>query len=112
MQNIINKFKKNCKEHTFHLIAFAIPVLAMLVVYYFKDIAPFGDQMYLRSDCFHQYAPFLQVLQDKLRNFGNFYYSWEFGGGMNYWGLGCPEGQGGPNCPGSGASGVWSEAFL
>ena len=87
MQNIINKFKKNCKEHTFHLIAFAIPVLAMLVVYYFKDIAPFGDQMYLRSDCFHQYAPFLQVLQDKLRNFGNFYYSWEFGGGMNYWGL-------------------------
>lgn len=24
----------------------------------------------------------------------------------------CPEGQGGPNCPGSGAFGVWSEALL
>ncbi len=87
MQTKIDSLKKACVDNIFHILAFIIPVVSMLVIYYFKDIGPFGKEMYLRSDCYHQYAPFLQVLQDKLKNFDSLYYSWEFGGGMNFWGL-------------------------
>jgi uncharacterized membrane protein YfhO len=87
MQKRIESLKKACIKNIFHILAFIIPVVSMLVIYYFKDIGPFGGEMYLRSDCYHQYAPFLQVLQDKFRNFDSLFYSWEFGGGMNFWGL-------------------------
>lgn len=87
MQKKIDLLKKACINNIFHILAFIIPVLSMFVIYYFKDIGPFGGEMYLRSDCYHQYAPFLQVLQDKLKGDGSLFYSWEFGGGMNFWGL-------------------------
>ncbi len=81
----MKNFKDMCMKNKFNYLAFIIPVVSMLVVYFFKDIIPFGEQMYLRSDCYHQYTPFLQVLQDKLRSGGSLFYSWEFGGGMNFW---------------------------
>lgn len=70
-----------------YFLAFILPVLSMLVVYYFKDIFPFGDEMYLRSDCYHQYTPYLQILQDKLRSGGSLFYTWEIGAGMNFIGI-------------------------
>ena len=80
--------KYSDNKNTILLISFILPIIAMLVVYYFKDIVPMafsgGDQMYLRSDCYHQYAPYLQILQDKLRNGGSLLYTWEIGGGMNF----------------------------
>lgn len=72
------------KENKFYLLAFFLPVVSMLVVFAFKGCAPFGDEVYVRSDCYHQYTPFLQVLQEKLRNFDNISYTWKIGGGMNY----------------------------
>lgn len=68
----------------FYLLSFALPVLSMLVVYFFKGIFPFGDQMYLRSDCYHQYTPYLEILEDKLKNGGSLFYTWEIGAGMNF----------------------------
>ena len=53
-------------ENKLYLLAFILPVISMLFVYYFKDVYPFGDQMYLRSDCYHQYAPYLDILKEKL----------------------------------------------
>ena len=47
-------------------------------------IFPFGDQMYLRSDCYHQYTPYLEILQQKLKDGGNLFYTWEIGAGMNF----------------------------
>ena len=38
------------KDNWLYFLAFLLPVLSMLIVYFFKDIAPIGDQMYLRSD--------------------------------------------------------------
>nr|WP_302629188.1 YfhO family protein [uncultured Eubacterium sp.] len=72
------------KDNWLYFLAFLLPVLSMLIVYFFKDIAPFGDQMYLRSDCYHQYTPYLQILQDKLRGGGSLFYTWEIGAGMNF----------------------------
>ncbi len=72
------------KANKFYLLAFILPVVSMLVVFAFKGIAPFGDLTYLRSDCYHQYTPYLQILQDKLRSGGSLLYTWEIGGGMNF----------------------------
>lgn len=72
------------QENWIYFVAFFLPVLSMLIVYFFKDIAPFGDQMYLRSDCWHQYTPYLQILQDKLHSGGSLFYTWEIGAGMNF----------------------------
>ena len=72
------------KANKFYLLAFILPVVSMLVVFAFKGVFPFGTGTYLRSDCYHQYTPYLQILQDKLRSGGNLLYTWEIGGGMNF----------------------------
>lgn len=87
MKKLSNYLKTAYERNKFSVLAFIIPIVSMLIVYYFKDIIPFGEQMYLRSDCYHQYTPFLQILQEKLRGADSLFYSWHFGGGMNFWGL-------------------------
>lgn len=73
-----------CNENKLYFLAFILPVLSMLIVYFIKDVFPFGDQMYLRSDCYHQYTPYLEILKDKLRSGGSLFYTWEIGAGMNF----------------------------
>ncbi len=77
-------FGRWCIENKLYFLAFILPVLSMLIVYLFKGVFPFGDEMYLRSDCYHQYTPYLQMLQDKLRDGGSLFYTWEIGSGMNF----------------------------
>lgn len=71
-------------DNRIYLAAFFLPVLSMLIVYFFKDVYPFGPEMYLRSDNYHQYTPYLQILQDKLSEGGSLFYTWEIGAGMNF----------------------------
>ena len=75
-------FSNWVKDNKFYLLAFLLPVLSMLVVYLVKGI--FGDEMYLRSDCYHQYAPYLEMFQKKLRSGGSLFYTWQIGTGMNF----------------------------
>lgn len=49
-----------------------------------RKIYPFGDNTYLRSDCYHQYTPFLKELYNKLTNGGSLTYSWNIGLGVNF----------------------------
>ncbi len=67
-----------------YLLGFFIPLAIMIVLYMLKNIYPFGDEMYLRSDCYHQYAPFMQEFYNKLHNGGSLLYSWEIGTGSNF----------------------------
>lgn len=67
-----------------YLLGFSIPLAIMIVLYMLKNIYPFGDEMYLRSDCYHQYAPFMQEFYNKLHNGGSLLYSWEIGTGSNF----------------------------
>ncbi len=76
--------KKWYRNNKIYLLAFILPVLSMLVVYFFKDVYPFGDEMYLRSDCYHQYTPYLEILQEKLQSGKSLFYTWEIGAGMNF----------------------------
>ena len=72
------------KANKYYLLAFILPVVSMLIVFALKDIFPFGNLTYLRSDCYHQYTPYLEILQNKLRGGGSLLYTWNIGGGMNF----------------------------
>lgn len=66
------------------IVAFIIPLVILVIIYYMRKIYPFGDNTYLRSDCYHQYAPFMKELYNKLANGESLTYSWNIGMGVNF----------------------------
>lgn len=70
-----------------YLAAFFIPVVVLIITFIENGIWPFGDNCFLRTDLYHQYAPFHQELQRKLTSGGSLFYSWNIGGGTNFWAL-------------------------
>lgn len=56
----------------------------ILTVYAINHIAPFGDRSILWSDLYHQYAPFLKELRDKLLHGDSLFYSWSTGLGKDF----------------------------
>ncbi len=67
-----------------YVLSFILPIISIIIVYILKEVYPFGEEMYLRSDCYHQYAPYFTILQDKLKEGGSLLYTWDIGGGMNF----------------------------
>lgn len=65
-------------------LAFIIPVIIMSVIFIIEGVYPFGEEMYLRSDCYHQYAPFLRQLQRVIQEGGSLSYAWDIGLGSNF----------------------------
>ena len=74
-----NFFKKNLPL----ILAFAIPVITLFVTFATRQIFPFGEEMYLRSDEYHQYAPFLKEFQRILQNGKSLEYTWNIGLGSD-----------------------------
>ncbi len=81
------KFKINWVNLGPYLTAFFVPMIVMLIVCAERGIWPFGDRCFLRTDLYHQYAPFFKELNYKLRTGGSLFYSWDIGGGTNFWSL-------------------------
>ncbi len=67
-----------------YIIAFIIPLIIMAALYIAREIYPFGNNCYLRSDMYHQYAPFFSELWNKLRHGESLTYSWDIGMGTNF----------------------------
>lgn len=67
-----------------YLISFFVPILVMLIIFAGNEIFPFGDRSFLRTDLYHQYAPFFQEYKDKLSNMESLSYSWDIGLGTNF----------------------------
>ncbi len=67
-----------------YLAAFLIPVLVMVIIFIQRGIFPFGEKSFLRTDMYHQYAPFFSEFQYKLQNGGSLLYSWDVGLGVNF----------------------------
>ena len=42
------------------MIAFFVPVLVMICIFAQRGIFPYGERCFLRTDMYHQYAPFSQ----------------------------------------------------
>lgn len=67
-----------------YILAFVIPLIMFIVLYYVREIYPFGENCYLRSDMYHQYAPFFKELKRKLSEGESLLYSWDIGMGTNF----------------------------
>ena len=67
--------------------AFAVPVAVMLIIFAQRGIYPFGEETFLRTDMYHQYAPFFSEFHHKLTEGGSLLYSWDIGMGVNFMAL-------------------------
>lgn len=65
-------------------LAFALPVVSMLIVMLIGGYEPFGDLSMLYSDMYHQYYPFWVEFRDALRSGDSMLYTWNVGLGMDY----------------------------
>ena len=52
-------------------LSFIIPVFIMILIFIQRGIFPFGDESFLRTDMYHQYAPFFSEFKYKLSNGGS-----------------------------------------
>ena len=75
------------KKWNYHALAFAIPVVGMLLVMLVSQYAPFGNYSMLYSDMYHQYYPFFVEFRRALRSGDGLLYTWSVGLGMDYLGL-------------------------
>ncbi len=66
------------------LAAFFVPVIILVVIFAQRGIFPFGEESYLRTDMYHQYAPFFSEFRHKLTTGGSLLYSWDIGMGVNF----------------------------
>jgi len=66
------------------LLSFFAPAVILTIAYITCSIFPFGKRSILIIDLYHQYAPFISDLQDKLKSFSSLLYSWNGGLGTNY----------------------------
>lgn len=70
-----------------YVLAFSLPVLILALAYFCCGFYPLGERTPLTIDLYHQYAPFMSELQDKLRSGGSLFYSWNMGLGQNFYAL-------------------------
>ncbi len=85
MKTVTNE--KKGRGYLVCIISFLLPVLALILIFIVKEIYPFGDNSFLRTDLYHQYAPFFAEFADKLQNWDGWQsllYSWDIGIGSNY----------------------------
>lgn len=69
------------------IVAFLFPFLVLASVYAVCQAFPFGQRHILTVDLFHQYAPFLQLMRDKILSGGSFFYSLTSGLGVSFYAL-------------------------
>lgn len=66
------------------IAAFFVPVIVMIIIFAQRGIFPFGEECFLRTDMYHQYAPFFSEFQYKLTHGKSLLYSWDIGMGVNF----------------------------
>ena len=65
-------------------LSFLIPFLILLSTFIVQGVHPFGSRMILTVDLYHQYAPFVAELRDKILSGDSLFYSWNVGLGTNF----------------------------
>lgn len=72
-------------RHSHSLAAFFCAVILMQIAYAVMGAYPFGGKTLLTTDLYHQYAPFLAELRNKLLHGESLFYSWNGGLGSNFY---------------------------
>ncbi len=83
---MLNSIKNKLKDNRFTLIAGAISLFIILIVYFCYEIIPFGDRTVFRMDLYHQYGPLFSELYDRLVSGKSLIYSWNTGLGSSFLG--------------------------
>jgi len=64
--------------------AFLIPVVICLMALIVQGLYPFGEECFLKTDMYHQYAPFFAEFRRKLVSGDSLLYTWNVGLGVNF----------------------------
>lgn len=75
------------RQNIFIIAAFLLPAFIMTVCFAINELAPFGSNMVMVSDAWHQYYPFLREFQSMLKEGVAPVYSWNTGGGSDFLGV-------------------------
>lgn len=78
------KTKRSFQEKLPLILAFVVPILIMLGIFAGKEIWPFGDNCFLRTDLYHQYIAFFEDLGDRMREGKSLLFAFDIGLGSNY----------------------------
>ena len=76
--------KKKIKNINSYLIAAIGSIMVVVIVYTLKKVAPFGGHSLLTIDFFHQYAPMLGELYNRIFNHRTMVYSFTMGNGIPF----------------------------
>ena len=79
------KYEQKLLAIDIYLYVFFISVTALVMLGSVFSIYPFGDSLYLRMDCYHQYLPFVKEFWRRMHNGEGLFFAWENGLGVNYW---------------------------
>lgn len=79
-----NKKESWLISNRFVIGAFICTAIIMCITYILRHVYPFGDQIVLKVDLYHQYAPFHEELRSRIINGQSLMYSWEGGLGKEF----------------------------
>lgn len=71
-------------DRSMYLTAFLVPFFIVAGIYLVSEVWPVGTQCFLKTDMYHQYAPFYAEFRRKLREGGSLFYSYNAGLGVNF----------------------------
>ena len=66
------------------LLAFCLPFTIAFLAFAIGGVYPFGGNMILAHDEWHQYYPFFSAFREKLLSGGSLQYTWNVGMGTGY----------------------------
>ncbi|MGN1317481.1 MAG: YfhO family protein [Lachnospirales bacterium] len=66
------------------VFTFFLVFLIMGATYFMRGVFPFGDNIILKVDLYHQYGPFHEELRSRILNGQSLFYSWEGGLGKEF----------------------------
>ena len=74
------------RERQLLAVSFFLPVVLLLVILLAHKVYPFGKNVLMIVDNYHQYTPFLMEFGALLRRGGSLFYNWNAGLGSNFLG--------------------------
>ncbi len=79
--------KQRLSYNIFVIAAFLLPAFIVTACFFINKVEPFGRNIVMVSDAWHQYYPFLREFQMLLKEGQLPLYSWNTGGGVNFSGV-------------------------
>ena len=67
------------------LLSFVMPILVLLAIAYYFNIYPFSSDCIATDSLQQTYLPVISELRRKILNRESLFYSWNVGGGSNFW---------------------------